>query len=209
MSQDALREADRRKDEFLATLSHELRNPLAPIRNALEVLRMRAATTSRAERAHAIMERQLQQLVRLTDDLLDVSRITRNRMELRREPHRPARRSSHSAIETSAAADRRGRHMLERRRARERRSGWTPTSRASRRRSATSSTTPRSTPIAAGTSRSRPGDARRQAVVAVTDTGIGIRPRAAAHLRHVHAGRSGAATAHAAGSASAWRSPSG
>ncbi len=83
--QDALREADRRKDEFLATLSHELRNPLAPIRNALEVLRLAGSDTARAEQAHAIMERQLRQLVRITDELLDVSRITRNRMELRRE----------------------------------------------------------------------------------------------------------------------------
>ena len=83
--EDMLREADRRKDEFLATLSHELRNPLAPIRNALELLRRRSDDGQLGERAMAIMERQLQQLVRLTDDLLDVSRITRNRVELRRD----------------------------------------------------------------------------------------------------------------------------
>jgi signal transduction histidine kinase/ActR/RegA family two-component response regulator len=80
-----LREADRRKDEFLATLSHELRNPLAPIRNALELMRRASADATITERALAIMERQLHQLVRLTDDLLDVSRITRNRLELRRD----------------------------------------------------------------------------------------------------------------------------
>jgi len=80
-----LREADRRKDEFLATLSHELRNPLAPIRNALELMRRTGHDAALNERALAIMERQVRQLVRLTDDLLDVSRITRNRIELRRE----------------------------------------------------------------------------------------------------------------------------
>jgi signal transduction histidine kinase/CheY-like chemotaxis protein len=83
--EDVLREMDRRKDEFLATLSHELRNPLAPIRNALELMRRVDRESTLAERALAVMERQLHQLVRLTDDLLDVSRITRNRIELRRE----------------------------------------------------------------------------------------------------------------------------
>jgi signal transduction histidine kinase/CheY-like chemotaxis protein len=83
--EDVLRETDRRKDEFLATLSHELRNPLAPIRNALELMRRAGNDVTLKERALAIMGRQLQQLVRLTDDLLDVSRITTNRLELRRE----------------------------------------------------------------------------------------------------------------------------
>jgi signal transduction histidine kinase/ActR/RegA family two-component response regulator len=95
-----LREADRRKDEFLATLSHELRNPLAPIRNALEVLRRGGGDPKQTARAHAIMERQLHQLVRLTDDLLDVSRITRNRLELRRE-RIDLRSAVQSAIETT------------------------------------------------------------------------------------------------------------
>jgi signal transduction histidine kinase/ActR/RegA family two-component response regulator len=81
----ALREADRRKDEFLATLSHELRNPLAPIRAALEVMRLGRDDPTLLEKARATMERQLQQLVRLTDDLLDVSRITQDKMELKRE----------------------------------------------------------------------------------------------------------------------------
>ncbi len=84
-TEDLLREADQRKDEFLATLSHELRNPLAPIRNALEVMRRSPNDGALTGRARVIMERQLHQLVRLTDDLLDVSRITRNRIELRRE----------------------------------------------------------------------------------------------------------------------------
>jgi PAS domain S-box-containing protein len=80
-----LRDADRRKDEFLAMLAHELRNPLAPIRNALQILRMRNADGVTAERAREMMERQLQHLVRLVDDLLDVSRIMRSKIELRKE----------------------------------------------------------------------------------------------------------------------------
>ena len=94
-----LREADRRKDEFLATLSHELRNPLAPIRNAIELMRRARHDPSLNERALAIMERQVRQLVRLTDDLLDVSRITRNRIELRRE-RLDLRSAIRSAVET-------------------------------------------------------------------------------------------------------------
>src|SRR5262249_51747035 len=85
LNEDALRNADRRKDEFLATISHELRNPLAPIRNALEVMRRAGSDVTLVEQARAIMERQLLQLVRITDDLLDVSRITQNKLDLRRE----------------------------------------------------------------------------------------------------------------------------
>jgi signal transduction histidine kinase len=80
-----LREADRRKDEFLAMLAHELRNPLAPIRNALEVMRLAEDAESR-ERARAVIERQANQLVRLIDDLLDVSRINQGKLRLKREP---------------------------------------------------------------------------------------------------------------------------
>ena len=79
-------EADQRKDEFLATLAHELRNPLAPIRFALENLKADAPPAN-AARAHEVIDRQVRQLVRLVDDLLDVSRITANKIHLRREPH--------------------------------------------------------------------------------------------------------------------------
>ena len=96
--EDVLREADRRKDAFLATLSHELRNPLAPIRNAVELMRRAGRDPDITERALAIMERQLHQLVRLTDDLLDVSRITRDTIELRRD-HIDLRAVLRSAIE--------------------------------------------------------------------------------------------------------------
>jgi signal transduction histidine kinase len=84
-SEERLRDADRRKDEFLATLAHELRNPLAPIRNAVEILRLTEADPAAATSARQLLERQLKQLVRLIDDLLDVSRITQGRLELRKE----------------------------------------------------------------------------------------------------------------------------
>jgi signal transduction histidine kinase len=84
--EDRLRQADRRKDEFLATLAHELRNPLAPIQSALNVRRLaRAGNGSESDELLAVMERQMRHLVRLVDDLLDISRITRDRLELRPE----------------------------------------------------------------------------------------------------------------------------
>src|SRR5690606_10206373 len=73
------------KDHFLAMLAHELRNPLAPVRNALEVLRSPGATGDQRETARAMMERQVDHLTRLVDDLLDVSRVTQDRIELRPE----------------------------------------------------------------------------------------------------------------------------
>ncbi len=78
-----LAEEDRRKTEFLATLAHELRNPLAPIRNGLQILRLTHDAKACSD-AQEMMERQLAQLVRLVDDLLDISRISRNKLELRR-----------------------------------------------------------------------------------------------------------------------------
>lgn len=83
-AEEALREADRRKDEFLATLAHELRNPLAPIRNSLHILQMSGQSSPVAERVHSMMERQVAHLVRLVDDLLELSRISLGRIELRR-----------------------------------------------------------------------------------------------------------------------------
>lgn len=81
-----LREADRRKDEFLATLAHELRNPLAPIRNGLHIMRLSGDNMAAVEQVRAMMERQLSQMVRLVDDLLDVSRINGGKLDLRKEP---------------------------------------------------------------------------------------------------------------------------
>ena len=82
--EDALRDTDRKKDEFIALLAHELRNPLAPIRNGLQVL-SRSDDPAIREQSMEIMERQLNHMVRLIDDLLDVSRVSQNRMELRLE----------------------------------------------------------------------------------------------------------------------------
>jgi two-component system, sensor histidine kinase len=84
-AEEALRIADRRKDEFLAMLAHELRNPLAPLRNALEILKRRGADAPVANDAREMMERQLRQMVRLVDDLLDVSRITTGKLTLKAE----------------------------------------------------------------------------------------------------------------------------
>jgi PAS domain S-box-containing protein len=83
-TRESLKTAARRKDEFLATLAHELRNPLAPIRTSLRIIQ-REPSGEAAARAREIMERQLNHMVRLVDDLLDLSRITRGHMELRKE----------------------------------------------------------------------------------------------------------------------------
>ena len=84
-AEDELREADRRKDEFLATLAHELRNPLAPMRNALQIIQLASGDREAVAQAREMMERQMRHMVRLVDDLLDVSRITRGKLELRKQ----------------------------------------------------------------------------------------------------------------------------
>ena len=81
----ALKESDRRKDEFLAMLAHELRNPLAPARNALQILRAKGSPAPELQWAREMIDRQIHQMTRLVDDLLDVSRITRGKIELRKE----------------------------------------------------------------------------------------------------------------------------
>jgi two-component system CheB/CheR fusion protein len=84
-AEQSLREADRRKDEFLAMLAHELRNPLAPIRNAVHVLKLLGPADPNLRRAGDMIERQVRHLARLVDDLLDVSRITRGKIQLQKE----------------------------------------------------------------------------------------------------------------------------
>jgi PAS domain S-box-containing protein len=106
----ALRESDRRKDEFIAMLSHELRNPLAPLRSALELMRLKGPDTPAG--VHAIMERQVRHLVRLVDDLLEMSRISRDVLELRREPMR-LEDAVRSAVEASDPLIREAGHRLE------------------------------------------------------------------------------------------------
>jgi signal transduction histidine kinase/ActR/RegA family two-component response regulator len=84
-AEEALKEADRRKDEFLATLAHELRGPLAPLRNMLEVMNRAGNDGDLIQQARGIMDRQVSQMTRLIDDLLDLSRISRDKIELKRE----------------------------------------------------------------------------------------------------------------------------
>ena len=109
---DALRESDLRKDEFLATLAHELRNPLAPIRNALEILKMPDANPAMLEKARQMMERQLGQMVRLVDDLLDVSRITTGKLGIRKALLE-VQAAVRDAIETARPYLETRRHQLE------------------------------------------------------------------------------------------------
>ena len=106
-----LSEADRRKDVFLATLAHELRNPLAPIRNGLELMKLARNNGDAVENVRAMMDRQLTQLVRLVDDLLDVSRITQGKVELRRE-RVDLKAVIEAAVETSRPALEQAGHKL-------------------------------------------------------------------------------------------------
>jgi signal transduction histidine kinase len=108
----ALLESDRRKDEFIATLSHELRNPLAPLQNALQLLRMKRSSDPQLAEVQEMMERQVKHLVRLVDDLLEMSRITRGALELRRERVELAV-VVRNAIETSEPLMRGAGHRLE------------------------------------------------------------------------------------------------
>jgi signal transduction histidine kinase/CheY-like chemotaxis protein len=110
---EALRQADRRKDEFLAMLAHELRNPLAPMRNALEIIRLRGPERRLAVRASwDMVERQVEHLSRLVDDLLDVARITRGKINLEKEPVALAE-VVRRAVETSRPLIEGRRHRLE------------------------------------------------------------------------------------------------
>jgi PAS domain S-box-containing protein len=102
-AQEELRAADRRKDEFLAVLAHELRNPLAPLRDSLRIFERSAIADPLLSTARMIMQRQTGQMVRLIDDLLDVSRISRNRLELRKETTTIGE-AIESALETSRPA---------------------------------------------------------------------------------------------------------
>jgi PAS domain S-box-containing protein len=108
---EALREADRRKDQFLATLAHELRNPLAPVRNAVQVLHMKGPATPELRWARDVIDRQVQGMTRLIDDLMDVSRISLGKLELKRERVELAS-VVHGAVETSRPLIEQQRHEL-------------------------------------------------------------------------------------------------
>ena len=111
LHEQRLEQTDRQKDEFIATLAHELRNPLAPIRNALHILRDGTTDAGRTRWAHEVIERQVTQLVRLIDDLLDVARVTCGHLELRRKVI-TIDSIVHDAIEASRPLLESGRHEL-------------------------------------------------------------------------------------------------
>ena len=110
-TEEMLAEANRRKDEFLATLSHELRNPLAPIRNAVQILKTISPATSTLEWCRDLIDKQVSQMARLMEDLLDLTRITRNTLELRKQPA-DLTAVIEGAIETSRPLIEAGRHEL-------------------------------------------------------------------------------------------------
>jgi signal transduction histidine kinase len=107
----ALREDDRRKDEFLATLAHELRNPLAPICNAVQVLRLEESLPEEGRAAVCVIDRQSRQMTHLVDDLLDISRITRGKLDLRMQPIK-LQEVIQGAVETSRPLIDARRHQL-------------------------------------------------------------------------------------------------
>jgi PAS domain S-box-containing protein len=111
-AEELLRDTDRRKDEFLATLAHELRNPLAPMRNALRILEHQMPSDGRVQWAQAVVRRQIQQMTRLVDDLMDLSRITRGQVMLRRSRVDLAT-VIRSAVETSQPVIEDRSHQLE------------------------------------------------------------------------------------------------
>ena len=103
LAEQALQEADRRKDSFIATLAHELRNPLAPIRNAVQLLRKGGHDDPQLVWCRDVIDRQVTQMAHLLEDLLDVSRLTRGRFALRREPLALATRDRAGARDRPAA----------------------------------------------------------------------------------------------------------
>jgi signal transduction histidine kinase len=107
-AEESLQDANRRKDEFLAMLSHELRNPLAPIRNAVEVIRRLAPPDPKLTMARDVVDRQVSLLARLVDELLDVSRISQGKIQLKREPVDLARVIGHSVETSRPLVDARG-----------------------------------------------------------------------------------------------------
>jgi PAS domain S-box-containing protein len=110
--ESSLQDADRRKDEFLATLAHELRNPLAPLRNGLQIARLTSKAESPFQRTIEMMDRQLTHLVHLVDDLLDVGRISSGKIELRRDQITLSDVLTSSAEAARAAIDTHGHELI-------------------------------------------------------------------------------------------------
>ena len=112
LAQQALEQADRRKDEFLATLAHELRNPLAPLKNGLQIARLTSRPDSSLQRTIDMMERQLNHLVHLVNDLLDVARISSGKVVLRRERVVLREVLAHAVEASRASIDARGHELF-------------------------------------------------------------------------------------------------
>ena len=168
-----VQEADQRKNEFLAMLAHELRNPLAPMRNAAQMLRSSQADAAKLEWAANVIDRQSRHLVRLVDDLLDVARITQGKITLSFEAVDVATVVRHGRGD-DAAADRVPQAHAGGPHAARRRCRSTAIAPASRRYSAICSTTPRSIPSPAAISRWKWRRAADEVVFRVRDSGIGI-----------------------------------
>ena len=192
-AEQALKEADRHKDEFLAMLAHELRNPLAPIRNAVQLMKMKAVDDPQLLLSRDIIERQLIQLSRLVDDLLDVSRITRGKINLARE-RVELRDLIERAVETvTPVIEARGHTLESSCRKRPLRHLWrsaAPDPGAGQCARQCRQVHRRRRPHHAA----RAGAAGRDVEIAVRDTGIGISAEVLPlHLRSVHPARSSAA----------------
>jgi PAS domain S-box-containing protein len=111
-AEEALRDADRRKDEFIAVLAHELRNPLAPVRNAVEIQKRIGGEEPRLARTREIIDRQVTHMARLIDDLLDVSRIARGKLTLRKEPCNLAAITCQTAEDYRASLEAAGQQLV-------------------------------------------------------------------------------------------------
>jgi CheY-like chemotaxis protein len=175
-TQDALREADRRKDEFLATLAHELRNPLAPIRHAVKLLELPAADERQRQWGRDVIARQVQRMALLLDDLLEVSRITRGRLELKKthvdlpsliaaavETARPLMESKQHSLETALPPEPIGLEV--------------DPLRISQALSNLLTNSAKYTDVGGRISLTAALDETRQLAISVTDTGIGLSPQ--------------------------------
>ena len=180
-TQEALREADRRKDEFLATLAHELRNPLAPIRHAVKLLELPAANERQRQWGRDVIARQVQRMALLLDDLLEVSRITRGRLELKKT-HVDLPSLVAAAVETARPLMEAKQHQLETVLPNEPIELEVDPLRISQALSNLLTNSAKYTDVGGRISLTATLDEARQLVISVTDTGIGLSPQAIPRL---------------------------
>ena len=180
-TQEALREADRRKDEFLATLAHELRNPLAPIRHAVKLLELPAANERQRQWGRDVIARQVQRMALLLDDLLEVSRITRGRLELKKT-HVDLPSLVAAAVETARPLMEAKQHRLETVLPSEPVELEVDPLRISQALSNLLTNSAKYTDVGGRISLTATLDETRQLAISVTDTGIGLSPQALPRL---------------------------